>query len=710
MDEFRNITEKRKKSLIDFIKSDDYKPMKPSELAYLLRVDPSERKLFDQIISDLERDGDIMITKRGKVMPCESLSLVRGTFTSTERGFGFVVPEGRQGSDIFIEPASVNGAMNKDTVLCRIVQPESQGRRPEGQIVKIIKRGINSIVGTFIKEGGHYFVRPDDRKLKQDIYIPKKEAGGFISGYKVVVKITKPPSDTRNPEGKIIEVLGHINEPGVDILSIVKGLEIPTEFSEKARKEALAAAQSVSPREMEGRLDLRCIQTVTIDSDDALDLDDAISIEKTEAGYRLGVHIADVSHYVKDGSPLDREAKRRGTSVYLADRVIPMLPVELSNGICSLNPGEDRLTLSCIMDIDLEGNVTSHKIAETVIWIDKRCSYAGVSEALEEQAAEGEYADFADMFKLMRSLQAILKNKRRKRGAIEFDFPECKVKLNSEGRPVAIELRARNIASSIIEEFMLVCNETVAEEYFWLEAPFVYRSHEEPDLEKIENLTEFIRHFGLNIKGKSNHPKSFRQLIDEIKDKPEEMIISKALLRSLKQARYTDENIGHFGLASKYYCHFTSPIRRYPDLQIHRIIKDNLAGRLHDNEERYRRILQDVAKFSSIAERTAEEAEREVENLKKVEFMSDKVGKVFEGIISSVTSFGIFVELPNTVEGLVSYSHLEDDYYIYYEKTMEAKGELSGKAYRPGQKVKVWLINADVLNRRLDFAFYNETN
>ncbi|MCL2565483.1 MAG: ribonuclease R [Defluviitaleaceae bacterium] len=727
MDDFKNIMEQRKQMLLKFIKDDEYKPMKSSDIAYILQVEPSDRKFFDQILTDLEKDGSLMITKRGKVMPAEALSLIRGTFSATERNFGFVVPENSQGSDIFIESAATNGAMNKDTVLCRIIHPGGGGKRPEGEIIKIVKRGINSIVGTFIKEGRlptspvrtgskgssanagrvkHYFVRPDDRKLRQDIYIPKKEAGNFISGSKVVVKITKPSDrEGRNPEGKIIEVLGHINEPGVDILSIVKQFEIPTEFSEKAKSEALAAPQTVSAAEMEGRLDLRHLQTVTIDSDDALDLDDAISIEKIDIGYQLGVHIADVNHYVKEGGILDREARRRGTSVYLADRVIPMLPKELSNGICSLNPQEDRLTLSCIMDIDGEGNVVSHKIAETVIWIDKRCSYAGVSAVLDEHIEIGEYADFVDMFKLMQDLQKILKSKRKKRGAIEFDFPECKVKLDENGKPIGVESRVRNIASQIIEEFMLICNETVAEEYFWLEAPFVYRCHEEPDSEKIENLAEFIRHFGLFIKGKSNHPKNFQQLVDEIKDKPEEMIISKALLRSLKQARYSDENNGHFGLASKYYCHFTSPIRRYPDLQIHRIIKDNLNGRLGDKEERYKRILADVAKFSSMAERTAEEAEREVENLKKVEFMSGKEGQVFDGIISSVTRFGIFVELPNTVEGLVSYGHIEDDYYIYNEKLMEAKGEQSGKIYRPGHKVRVRLLNADLQNRRLDFVF-----
>jgi len=706
MNDIKNTTEQKKESLLEFIKSDEYRPMKPCDLAYLIQVAPNERDLFDRVIESLEREGKIMITKRGKIMLSESQGLIRGTYQATERSFGFVIPEEGNGRDIFIESDYTNGAMNKDIVLCRIMRPEEGGKRPEGEIVKIITRGINSIVGTFIRERNHSFVRPDDKKLRQDIYIPKKLAANFINGSKVVAKITKPPNGRdKNPEGKIIEVLGHINEPGVDILSIVRQFEIPTEFSEKAKAEALQAPQFVSETESAGRLDLRHLKTVTIDSADALDLDDAISIEKIEVGYRLGVHIADVNHYVKDGSALDREARARGTSVYLADRVIPMLPKELSNGICSLNAEEDRLALSCIMDIDPEGNVVAHKIAETVIWIDKRCTYKGVSAALEGDDNDGEYAEFSDMFTLMKELQEILKDKRRKRGAIEFDFPECKVKLDESGKAIAIEPRIRDIASGIIEEFMLICNEIVAEEYFWLDAPFVYRNHEEPDSEKIENLTEFVRHFGLFIRGKSNHPKNFQTLIDDIKDSPEEALISKAILRSLKQARYSDENNGHFGLASKYYCHFTSPIRRYPDLQIHRIIKDNLNDRLAQNDEKYRRILPDVTKFSSMAERNAEEAEREVENLKKVEFMADKVGQSFDAVISSVTSFGIFVELPDTVEGLVSYAHIEDDYYVYNEKSMQAVGEESGRVYRPGQRVRVRLINADLVARRLDFVF-----
>ena len=698
------LMESRKKKILEFIKSDDYKPMKAQDMAFLLQVEQVERHLFDDVLRTLEKAGHIMITRRGKIMATESQNLIRGVFTSHARGFGFVMPDGNAGKDIFIEPALMNGAMHKDTVLCRIVTPEGAGRRPEGEIIKIIQRGMNIIVGTFVRHNNHCFVMPDDKKIPVDIYISKKNAHGAVNGHKVVAKIIKPASETaKNPEGKIVEVLGHINSPGVDILSIVKQFELPTEFSEDVQAEARRVNQQVEESEVGNRLDLRHLQTVTIDSEDALDLDDAITLEKTGEYYRLGVHIADVCHYVREDSLLDKEALNRGTSVYLADRVIPMLPVELSNGICSLNAGVDRLALSCIMDIDQEGTVVGHKIAQTVIFVDKRCSYDGVSSVIDDGITDGEYADFADMFTLMNELKQILSAKRVRRGSVNFDFPETKIKLDTDGKPIEIAPRIRGIASEIIEEFMLICNESVAEEYFWLEAPFIYRSHEEPDGEKMEKLTDFIRHFGYFMRGKTNHPKNIQVLLNEIKDKPEEMVISKAALRSFKQARYTSENMGHFGLASKYYCHFTSPIRRYPDLQIHRIIKANLNALLEERESRYRKKMPDVAKHSSIAERTAEEAEREVDNLKKVQFMEDKVGEMFDAIISGVAGFGLFVTLPNTIEGMISLSHMEDDYYVFDERNMEIIGREFGKIYKLGQSVFVKLINADLDNRRLDF-------
>ena len=703
------LMEIREKRILEFIKSEDYKPMRALDMAFLLQVEQAERHLFDDVLRALEREGHIMITKRGKIMPVEAQNLICGTFTSHARGFGFVMPDDGSGKDIFIEPSMMNGAMHKDIVLCRIIQPEGNGRRPEGEIIKIIQRGMSIIVGTFVRQNNHCFVIPDDKKIPVDIYISKKNAHSAVNGHKVVVKIIKPASETlKNPEGKIVEVLGHINSPGVDILSIIKQFELPVEFSEEALKEAERVPQQVEEGELANRLDLRYLQTVTIDSEDALDLDDAITIERVGEIYRLGVHIADVCNYVKEGSSLDKEALERGTSVYLADRVIPMLPVELSNGICSLNAGADRLALSCIMDIDKEGNVVSHKISESVIFVDKRCSYDGVSTVIDEGITDGEYADFVEIFTIMNELKQILSEKRNRRGSVNFDFPETKIKLDESGRPIEIAPRIRGIASEIIEEFMLICNESVAEEYFWLESPFIYRSHEEPDGEKMEKLTEFIRHFGYYMKGKANHPKNIQALLAEIKDKPEEMVISKAALRSFKQARYTGENMGHFGLASKYYCHFTSPIRRYPDLQIHRIIKDNLNGRLAEKESRYAKKMPDVAKHSSVTERTAEEAEREVDNLKKVQFMSDKVGEIFDAIISSVTSFGLFVTLPNTVEGMIGLSHMEDDFYVFDERNMELVGREFGKIYTLGRQVCVKLTNADLDNRRLDFVIINE--
>jgi len=703
------LMESRKLMILEFIKSEEYKPMKAADMAYLLQVEQNERHLFDDVLRNLEKDGHIMVTKRGKIMAVESQSLIRGTFTSHARGFGFVTPDDDLVKDIFIEPSLINGAMNKDIVLCRIIQPEGHGRRPEGEIIKIIQRGMSIIVGTFVRHDNHCFVIPDDKKIPVDIYISRKNAHSAVNGHKVVTKIIKPAGEnTKNPEGKIVEVLGHINAPGVDILSIVKQFELPVEFSEEVEKEARKTPQQVDESDIENRLDLRKLQTVTVDSEDALDLDDAITLEKIGENYRLGVHIADVCHYVAEGSALDREALERGTSVYLADRVIPMLPVELSNGICSLNAGVDRLALSCIMDIDKEGTVIGHKIAESVIFVDKRCSYTGVSSVIDDGIKNGEYADFTEMFTLMNELKSILSQKRIRRGSVNFDFPETKIKLDSDGKPVEIMPRIRGIASEIIEEFMLICNETVAEEYFWLESPFIYRSHEEPDGEKMEKLTEFLRHFGYYLKGKSVHPKNIQALLAEIKDKPEEMVISKAALRSFKQARYTSENMGHFGLASKYYCHFTSPIRRYPDLQIHRIIKDNLNGRPAQNESRYAKKMPEIAKHSSITERKAEEAEREVDNLKKVQFMLDKVGEDFDAIVSGVTGFGLFVVLPNTIEGMVSLSHMEDDFYIFDDRNMEITGERLGKIYKLGQQVKVQLKNADLDNRRLDFIILDE--
>lgn len=704
------LIQERKDKILAFIKDDNYKPMRVHDIALLLEVPISDRALFESIINELIKEGKIVLTKKEKVMFPEMLNIISGTFISNAKGFGFVSTENPFENDIFIAASNINGAMHRDKVFCKVLY--DNGRRPEGEIIKVLERGMNQIVGTFEQSGGFGFVVPDDKKMAQDIFISRENSKGAVTGHKVVVKITKPPADRRNPEGKVVEILGHINDPGVDILSIIRQYDLPSDFPDNVYNQIEKISDEVVPEDIEGRKDLRNITMVTIDGEDAKDLDDAVSLDMLSNGnYKLGVHIADVTNYVRENTHLDKEAFKRGTSVYLVDRVIPMLPHKLSNGICSLNAGVDRLALSCIMEIDESGKVVSHEICQSVINVNKRMSYTVVNDLLTNESSEylSENEFLIPMFKNMEKLRNILLNKRIKRGAIEFDFAEAKIILDENGKPIDIKAYERNIATSIIEEFMLVCNETVAEEYFWLELPFVYRSHAEPDEEKIEKLSEFISKFGYILKGNGNHPKSIQKILAKAKDKPEDAIINRIVLRSLKQARYTAVNEGHFGLAAKYYCHFTSPIRRYPDLEIHRIIKEHLNGNLSEKRISYlSKKTPEVAKQSSIRERVADEAERETDNLKKVEYMKDKIGECFEGIISGVTSWGIYVELPNTIEGMVSVKNLDDDYYFFDEPNIQYVGEHTGKTYSIGDKVKVVLVKANVYERNLDFEFADE--
>ncbi len=709
-----NILEEKKEKIIGFVKSKEYKPMKINDIMMFMEVPTKDRDLFLEIINDIILDGKLVLTQKGKVMTPESLNMVYGTYTSTSRGFGFVIVENNDiynKKDIFINEKDANGAMHKDKVLCQIIE-EDTGKRPEGIIIKVLKKGYKHIVGTFEQSQGFGFVVPDEKRMYNDIFISKKNTLGAVTGHKVVVEITKQAENGKNPEGKITEILGHINDPGVDILSIIKQFDLPTDFDDLVYKQVENVPNEVLEEEKINRLDLRNIQTVTIDGEDAKDLDDAITIQKLDNGhYKLGVHIADVTHYVKEATPLDREALKRGTSVYLVDRVIPMLPHKLSNGICSLNQGEDRLALSCIMEIDKNGAVNNHQIVETLIKVDKRMSYTIVNDILtnEQSPYLEENKEFLNMFKTMEELRNILLQKRIKRGAIEFDFEEAKIVLDENRKPIEIKLYERNVATSIIEEFMLVANETVAEHYFWLELPFVYRSHEEPDIEKVEEMAEFISKFGYKLKGSNIHSKAFQKLLEKAKSTPEEMIISRVVLRSFKQARYTFRNEGHFGLAANYYCHFTSPIRRYPDLQIHRIIKENINGKLDERRiNTLSKKLPDVCLKCSNRERVADDAERETCLVKKVEYMEDKVGQIFEGVISSVTSWGIYVELPNTIEGMVSPKSIEDDYYYYDEKNMQYFGEKTGKKYSLGDVVKVKLMDTNLYERTIDFKFVLE--
>lgn len=702
----QELLQERKENIYRFICDDLYVPMKAKEIAAVLGVHKSKRGELQEVLNALLAEGKISVSEKGKYTKAEGTFLV-GEFTAHPRGFGFVAVEG-QDEDIFIPESQVNGAFHKDTVQVALLRGETKGRRREGMITKIIARGMNQIVCTYEKSKTFGFAVPDNPKFGKDIFIPQERSKGAVSGHKVVVEITDFGGRGRKPEGKVVEILGHINDPGTDILSIVRAYDLPVEFSEKIMNQVERVSNEVSEADMAGRMDLRDWQTVTIDGEDAKDLDDAITLTKEGDCYRLGVHIADVTNYVQEHSALDVEALKRGTSVYLVDRVIPMLPHKLSNGICSLNAGENRLTLSCIMTIDGKGTVVDHVIAESVIRVDRRMSYTSVKRILEDKdAAEmEEYQELVPMFERMQELASILRRKRMSRGSIDFDFPETKIILDSIGRPVEIKPYERNTATKIIEDFMLIANETVAQDYFWQEIPFVYRTHDNPDTEKIRKLGTFINNFGYTIKiGQDEiHPKELQKLLQKIDGTPEEALISRLTLRSMKQAKYATMSTGHFGLATSYYCHFTSPIRRYPDLQIHRIIKDNLRGRMNAKRmAHYEKILPEVAKHSSEMERRADEAERETDKLKKVEYMQSRIGEVYEGVISGVTEWGFYVELPNTIEGLVHVTSLLEDYFYYNESTYELIGEATGKRYKLGQKIKVTVAGTDKVMRTIDF-------
>ena len=676
--------EKRKKVICDLVKDQCYVPMKEKELAMFMQVKPEDRGELKKILSELVAEGKLSVTERGKYVKGRGVpEKLVGTFIGNARGFGFVEIEGRE-QDLFIPEEGVNGAFNRDTVAVRLSGPK-QGKRQEAEVTQIISRGTTSLVGIYQHAGNYGFVIPDNEKFASDIFVPKERSKGAVTGHKVVVELTDYGDLSKNPEGRVAEILGHVNDPGVDILSIVKGFELPLGFSEKVINQAKRVAKDVSDKDREGRKDLRNVTMVTIDGEDAKDLDDAVSLSKEGDQYLLGVHIADVTNYVQENSALDHEALERGTSVYLVDRVIPMLPHALSNGICSLNMGEDRLALSCLMTLDQKGTVISYEIAETVINVDRRMSYTDVNRVLtgDEEAVKA-YEDLAPMFLLMKGLADLVRERRRSRGSIDFDFPESKILLDEDGVPISIKPYERNAATKIIEDFMLLANETVAQHFYWMELPFVYRTHDKPDPEKILKLAAFINNFGYHIKVKSGdnevHPKEIQKLLGKIEGDAHEALISRLTLRSMKKAQYTVDCTGHFGLACQYYCHFTSPIRRYPDLQIHRIIKEQLRGRLLEGRiEHYQEILPEVAKHSSEMERRADEAERETEKLKKAQYMEGKIGEVFEGVISGITAWGIYVELPDTVEGMIHVSKIEGDYYLYREETYEMVGRDTGK-------------------------------
>ena len=698
--------EQRKKMIYDFMCDDMYVPMKIKELAIVLGVKKDQRPQLEQILNELMTEGRIVCSKRGKFSKSEEKKIT-GTFQAHPKGFGFVSVEGEK-EDIFIPESETNGAMHMDTVEIS-VSPAVTGRRREGKVLHVLERGMKQVVCTYQLNKNFGFAVPDNPKFGSDIFIPLERSKGAVNGHKVVVEITQYGKNGKNPEGKVVEILGHINDPGVDILSIVRAYGLPVEFDPKVVTQVEHVAKPVSEADMAGRMDLRDWQMVTIDGEDAKDLDDAVSLTMDHENYILGVHIADVSNYVQEHSALDTEALKRGTSVYLVDRVIPMLPHALSNGICSLNQGEERLALSCIMTVNPKGEIIDQTITESVICVNRRMTYTNVKKILADHDPEvmAEYEPLVPMFEKMAELAAILRKKRMKRGSIDFDFPETKVILDKNGNPVDIRPYDRNVATKLIEDFMLAANETVAAEYYWRELPFVYRTHEQPDSEKIQKLSTFINNFGysLHIGSDEVHPKELQKLLEKIDGTSEEPLISRLTLRSMKQARYTVENTGHFGLAADCYCHFTSPIRRYPDLQIHRIIKDSLRGRLGEKRiGHYTQILPEVAKHASEMERRADEAERETIKLKKVQYMENHIGETFAGVISGVAEYGFFVELENTVEGLVRVTSLTDDFYQYYEETYELVGEATNRRFKLGQQVRVTVDNCDRIMRTIDFT------
>ena len=723
-------SKKRKKIVYDLICCKEYQPMRAKDMAVILQVPPGKREELHEILDMLLEEGKITINKRGRYEAVRASQketkqekkesrkdkknkkdkdkYFTGTYIAHSRGFGFVELSEEGEQDIYIPEEDTGGAFHGDKVQIVLTKGEKPGKRKEGRVVKILERGTREIVGTFQESAGFGFVVPDNQRFLRDIFIQKENFLGAKDQDKVVAEIKDYGSKKRSPEGKIIEVLGNLGEKGIDVLSVAKSCGLPMEFPEKVLNQADRIRESLNEGDFYGRLDLRDVTMVTIDGEDAKDLDDAVSLTKEGGIFHLGVHIADVSNYVQYSSALDREALKRGTSVYLVDRVIPMLPKKLSNGICSLNAGEDRLALSCLMDIDEKGKIISHGIAETVIHVNERMTYTDVKKILlkEDKKVSERYKELLPMFFQMEELSALLRKRRKKRGAIDFDFPESKVELDENGKPVRIYPYEQNVATRIIEDFMLAANETVAQEYAQAGIPFVYRTHDTPDMEKMEPVLEMVHKAGVKVKKSKEEirPKEVQKILKELEGQETEPFFSRLILRSMKQAKYTTECTGHFGLAARYYCHFTSPIRRYPDLQIHRIIKENLRGKMTEAKLRhYDEILDEVARQSSAMERRAEEAERETINRKKAEDMESRIGETFEGIISSVTDWGFYVELPNTVEGLVHVNSLMDDYYIYDSIRHSLTGERKKKRLAVGQKVKVRVSEADAGERTVDF-------
>ncbi|MCY8398295.1 ribonuclease R [Bacillus haynesii] len=696
--------------LLSFMKEEAYKPLTVQELEEMLEItDSDEYKELVKALVTLEEKGLVVRTRSNRYGLPEKMNLIKGKVSAHAKGFAFVLPEDSSLDDVFIPPSELNTAMNGDTVLVRL-STETGGTKKEGAIIRIIERNIQKIVGTYTETKNFGFVIPDDKKITNDIFIPKHAKNGAVEGHKVVVRLTSYPEGRMSAEGEVIEILGHKNDPGIDILSIIHKHGLPGDFPAEAMEQAGNTPDTIDEKDLEGRRDLRDQMIVTIDGADAKDLDDAVTVAKLKNGhYKLGVHIADVSHYVTEGSPIDQEAYERGTSVYLVDRVIPMIPHRLSNGICSLNPKVDRLTLSCEMLINPQGQVVEHEIFQSVIKTTERMTYSDVNKILvdDDEELKQKYEALVPMFKDMEDLAAILRGKRMERGAVDFDFKEAKVLVDEEGKAKDVVLRERSTAEKLIEEFMLVANETVAEHFHWMNVPFIYRIHEDPDQEKLQRFLEFVTTFGYVVKGTAGsiHPKALQSVLEEVRDRPEEAVISTVMLRSMKQAKYDPQSLGHFGLSTEFYTHFTSPIRRYPDLIVHRLIRTYLIQGKTDEatREKWAEKLPEIAEHTSNMERNAVDAERETDDLKKTEFMLDKIGEEFDGVISSVTNFGMFVELPNTIEGLVHVSFMTDDFYRYDEQHYAMIGERTGNVYRIGDEITVRVVDVNKDERNIDF-------
>ena len=699
----------KEQKILDFMQDEDYVPMKAKEIAMIMRVPKNEYNEFLEIIGKLELELKIQKNRKNRYRISEKI-YYEGIYRKNQKGFGFVKIEGED-EEVYISKENSSKALNGDRVLIEIIEEKNKVKKAEGIIVKILKHEKDTVVGIFQNNKDFGFVVPDDKNFGTDIYIARKNFGKARNNHKVLVKITKYPQKGKNAEGKILEVLGNVNEAGVDMLSLIKEYKLPSKFPQPVVEEAKKCGNKIDKKDIQNRVDMRDKIIFTIDGEDAKDLDDAVRVEKLANGnYRLDVHIADVSHYVKENSLLDKEALIRGTSIYMLGRVIPMLPRELSNGICSLNAGEDRFTLSCSMEIDDKGKVISSEIYKGIINVTKRMSYTDVQKIIDGSDKEilEKYKDYIQEFKNMEELAIILKNRRIENGYLNLDIPESKIELDIDGKVTKISKYETTFAHEIIEQFMLTANETVAEKFFWLDAPFIYRVHEEPDLEKVQELNKFLFNFGLKIRANKDniYPKEFAKVLENIKGKEEEKVISNLILRTLKVARYEAENKGHFGIASKYYCHFTSPIRRYPDLFIHRIISEYLKENYDVNNkfiEQYKQEAEDRSKQSSEREKIATQVEREAENIKKAEYMESRIGEEYEGIISSITSFGMFVELENTVEGLIRFENLGDEYFIYDEDRKRLIGEKTNTTYKIGDKVKIRVTNANKLLRQIDF-------